>query len=122
MYLVVRNFLAANSALTATLPAFAAGVTRFNSELSQLQALALGSDAETKGLTADKATKKETMARLTGDISSLLRAYAMAEATMAQKIPTTINSGASADWISSRSTSPMIPPRTRRSSTGRTPC
>ncbi len=79
MYLVVRDFLAANSTLTATLPAFAAGVTRFNSELSQLQALALGSDAETKGLTADKAAKKETMARLTGDISSLLRAYAMVE-------------------------------------------
>ncbi len=79
MYLVVQNFLAANVSLTATLPAFAAGVTRFNSELSQLQALALGSDAETKGLTADKAAKKETMARLTGDISSLLRAYAMVE-------------------------------------------
>ena len=77
MYLVVRDFLAANAALTATLPAFAAGVTRFNSELSQLQALALGSDAETKGLTADKAAKKDTMARLAGDMGSLLRAYAL---------------------------------------------
>jgi hypothetical protein len=79
MYVVVRDFLAANSTLTATLPAFAAGVTRFNTELTQLQSIALGSDAETKGLTADKAAKKETMARLTGDIASLLRAYALVE-------------------------------------------
>lgn len=77
MYLVVRDFLAANAAITATLPAFAAGVTRFNSELGQLQALALGSNAETKGLTADKAAKKDTMARLAGDMASLIRAYAL---------------------------------------------
>jgi hypothetical protein len=77
MYVVVRNFLAANATLTATLPTFAAGVTRFNAELSALQALALGSNAETKGLTADKAAKKDTMARLAGDMASLLKAYAL---------------------------------------------
>jgi hypothetical protein len=76
MYSAVDAVLSENQNVWQTLPAFAAAVTGFRNGVANIQTLAQARNSSTKGVTADKQSKRETMEAAALEVAGAVAAFA----------------------------------------------
>jgi len=76
MYLSVQEFLNENKAAWEKIPAYAGGKTAFDNAITEIQKTITVQTDNTKGITQDKAAKREMLIQIALAVSSAIQSYA----------------------------------------------